>query len=68
MALALIAFGIYTVNSRNIRYCLFLFAIFIHLTSVFVVLTYFVYKILGVRKFIFSHCFPSCSLVCYQWV
>ena len=63
LALALIAFGIYTVKSRNIRYCLFLFAIFIHLTSVFVVLTYFVYKVLGVRKFIFlslfSILFPS---------
>ncbi|WP_411841693.1 EpsG family protein [Raoultella terrigena] len=63
LALALMAFGIYTADSRGSKFFLFLLAIFIHLTSVFIVITYIAYHFLGFRKFIiltfFSVLFPS---------
>ncbi|HDT3906317.1 EpsG family protein [Raoultella ornithinolytica] len=63
LALALMAFAIYSVNSRGSKAFLFLLAAFIHLTSLFVIITYIVYHLLGFRKFIilslFSILFPS---------
>lgn len=63
LALALMAFSIYSTDSKYLRFLFFLLAIFIHLTSVFVVVTYIAYQLLGFRRFIlltfFSVLFPS---------
>ncbi|WP_447878567.1 EpsG family protein [Serratia fonticola] len=54
LSLALVAFGIYCCSSRRMMYCFFALAFFMHLSSIFIILSYLFYQWFGYRKFILS--------------